>query len=556
MLSREADFDDLTEIGKGAYSSVYSCKNKYDEKAYALKKITIKPPRKHTGNLSAYGKVLEEVRHLSSFLHPNVVRYYGCWVSPLAENQSLHTKTQPVSAKKGPLCKSQFNEEKRPYGDPLSSKSSQDKSGCNGLLAGNFPAGDSDSFKEEEGAESIHFSSYSDVSHDDRNKYLKVPPKSRFLEGANLKLSELMDSTKPLSTLSGPIDFYIQTELCQKTLKDYIDERNERVRENPSDLRWIKEAFIIAKQLINGLIFLSSEKIIHRDIKPSNIFMDVNFQLKYGDFGLVKSCLEPSNISFPLTPVLSPHPSELRKNSAHYGETTTDFSEMPSGAKRTRRYSCWEDDVNYDLTTRIGTTMYASPEQMGTSKYTKKSDYYSLGLVLVEVFHPMQTEMERIRLFQSIRKKEKIEIELIGGRASKLGSLIEGLLKHDSSQRIALDELLAKIMAEELRILKEYFGELIGPIDFRREGEEIWHQKHMMIVQGKIFIFAASNNLKAEQQLDLQDFKLSIGDSEKILENDTKDELRVLISFRNEVILGFELKALESQASQILARTV
>ena len=78
----------------------------------------------------------------------------------------------------------------------------------------------------------------------------------------------------------------------------------------------------------------------------------------------------------------------------------------------------------------------------------------------------------------------------------------------------------------------------------------------MMIVQGKIFIFAASNNLKAEQQLDLQDFKLSIGDSEKILENDTKDELRVLISFRNEVILGFELKALESQASQILARTV
>jgi translation initiation factor 2-alpha kinase 4 len=555
MLSREADFEELAEIGKGAFSSVYSCRNKYDEKAYALKKIRIKPPRKMSAVSTPYGKVLEEVRHLSSFLHPNVVRYYGCWVSTPPVSLPLQTKTQPVSAKKGPPCKSHFNEDKRPQGDPFSSKSSQDKSECNGLMVGHFSGDEADSFKDKKEGGSLHFSSYSNVSSEDKPKNNKLPQKSRFLEVGNLQLSDILDTAKPLSTITAPIDFYIQTELCEKTLKDYLEERNHKVREAPASQEWIKQAFKIAKQLVNGLIFLSAEKIIHRDIKPSNIFLDMDLQIKYGDFGLVKSCLEQSNVSFPPTPVLSPMPSEMRKNSAHYGETTTDFSEPQSGAKRARRYSCWDDNVNYDLTTRIGTTMYASPEQMGTAKYTKKSDYYSLGLVLVEVFHPMQTEMERLKLFQSIRKKEKIEVQFLGGRANKLGALIEGLLRHEPSQRIALDELLARICAEELRFSREHLGEMIGPVEFRKEGEHTWCQKYLMIMHGKLFIFTASGNQKAEQQIDLQEFKIGAGETELILNYHSKDDGPVLITFRNEVVEGFDIKAKESLASQILAKS-
>lgn len=556
MQSREADFDRLTEIGKGAFSSVYSCKNKFDEKCYALKKITIKPPKKRSMASSPYEKVLEEVRHLSSCNHPNVVRYYGCWVTPREEDQQQKRKTQPASAKKGPLSKSQFQAEKRQFGDRLSSKSSRQEGNYNGSRADHFAAEISDDFEDKNQPESLYLSSYSDSSNDDNPKNTKLKQKSRFLEVDNLRLSDILDSSKPLSTLSVPIDFYIQTELCHKTLKDYLEERNFKVRLSPASQEWMKESFTIAKQLINGLIFLSAEKIIHRDIKPSNIFVDHSLQIKYGDFGLVKSCLEPFNGSQPVTPMLSPMQSEVRKSSMQLGQSTADLSELPSGTRRARRYSCWDDDVNYDLTTHIGTTMYASPEQMGAAKYTKKSDYYSLGLVLVEVFHPMQTEMERLKLFQSIRKREKIDVGLLAGKAPRLGPLIEGLLRHDSSQRIALDELLSKICSEELRLYKDVFGDIIGPVEFRREGEDHWSDKHVMLLNGKMYIFASCETLKAEHHIELQDFKLGVGDSDKILLNSPRGDASVLITFRNEVVLGFDLKAKESQASQILAKSV
>jgi serine/threonine protein kinase len=555
MQTREADFDELTEIGKGTFSSVYSCKNKYDEKLYALKKITIKPSRKLSLASSPYGKVIEEVRHLSSFLHPNVVRYYGCWTSVSGESQPSHPKTQPCTSKKGPHSKSQFYEQKRPsaLGDQLSSKSGQEKGGFNRLLSENFHARESDCFKDKKGTGSLHFPSYSDVSSEDKVQLGKKKENTAFQEAENLRLSDLLDSTKPFDIITTPIDFYIQTELCQQTLKDYLEERKQKLRENPASQEWIKESFMIAKQLVIGLIYLSSEGIIHRDIKPSNIFLTSDLQVKYGDFGLVKTCAESSLPSFPSPPLLSPIPSEIRKGSCQL-ESTFDLSEPASGHKRARRYSCWDDDVGHDLTTRIGTTLYASPEQMADNKYTKKADYYSLGLVLLEVFHPMQTEMERLKLFQAVRKNQKIEVELLDGKAPLLGSVIEGLLKLDSSQRTPLDELLAKICAEDLRLRKEMFNELVGPVQFRREGEDTWSEKHLMIAHGKLYIFANADKLKAELQVDLLDFKINVGEPDLFQGNHSKDYTTALISLRNEVVLGFDIKAKEVQASQILAK--
>ena len=263
-------------------------------------------------------------------------------------------------------------------------------------------------------------------------------------------LLELIDNSTLPSTKSAVVEFYIQTELCQTTLKDYLEERNRQIKMNPTDKTWIKEAFLIAKQLISGLIYISSEQIIHRDIKPSNIFIKENLEIKYGDFGLVKSCSDHSDNSFPQTPILSPAPSEVRKGSMNCVNRKSEHFDVPF--TRTRRYSCWEDDVNYDLTTNIGTTMYASPEQKGKTQYTKKSDYYSLGLVLLEVFMPLQTEMERFRVFQNIRKSGAIGKDLLGKK--RLTELLQGLLQIDSSQRTALDDLLWDIRAEEANFMK------------------------------------------------------------------------------------------------------
>lgn len=41
-------------------------------------------------------------------------------------------------------------------------------------------------------------------------------------------------------------------------------------------------------QLVLGIQFIHSNKILHRDIKPQNIFIDENLNIKIGDFGISK----------------------------------------------------------------------------------------------------------------------------------------------------------------------------------------------------------------------------------------------------------------------------
>ena len=71
---------------------------------------------------------------------------------------------------------------------------------------------------------------------------------------------------------------YILLELCQnQTLSDLI-RRRKRLTE--------LEAQCFLLQIISGLKYMHSHRVIHRDIKLGNIFIDENMEIKIGDFGL------------------------------------------------------------------------------------------------------------------------------------------------------------------------------------------------------------------------------------------------------------------------------
>lgn len=92
-----SDFEVLSQLGKGTYSTVYKVRRMSDGETYALKKVRmniLKEKEKHNA--------LNEVRILASVKHPNIISYKEaffegsnlCLVMELAEGGDLYQKVR------------------------------------------------------------------------------------------------------------------------------------------------------------------------------------------------------------------------------------------------------------------------------------------------------------------------------------------------------------------------------------------------------------------------------------------------------------------------------
>ncbi|NXX19837.1 E2AK1 kinase, partial [Podargus strigoides] len=164
---------------------------------------------------------------------------------------------------------------------------------------------------------------------------------------------------------------HIQMQLCEISLWDWIVDRNKRCNEGKEDtsspyhlvdVRWTMKIF---QELLEGVCYIHSMGVMHRDIKPRNIFLHgSDHHVKIGDFGL--ACKD----------LLWDDADQWFKTERINGLTHT------SG---------------------VGTCLYASPEQLQGSHYDFKSDMYSMGVILLELFQPFGTEMERTVVLTHLR---------------------------------------------------------------------------------------------------------------------------------------------------------
>ncbi len=133
------------------------------------------------------------------------------------------------------------------------------------------------------------------------------------------------------------LNYLVMQRLRGETLADRIQ------REPPSP----GEAVEIATQLVEAVAYAHANQVIHRDIKPQNVMIGPDGRVKLMDFGLAKA-MEPVD-----------------------GRTTTyagsEFGEV------------------------LGTIEYMSPEQLAGRPADERSDVFSIGLTLYELFagqHP------------------------------------------------------------------------------------------------------------------------------------------------------------------------
>lgn len=236
------DFFNVELLGQGGFGQVFKCRNKIDQRDYAVKKIPL------TGeSFKNISKIKNEVVMLSRLEHEFIVRYYNTWVESenIKSNESTHS----------------------PYVDTPESNAYDDedefemfrqtKSEISSFYV-EFESGDEDDAEEEED-QSINKDVVANVP-DVTNESAKFVDKVLF----------------------------IQMELCEKrTLRDAIDSKS-LVTDSDRRLRLFRE-------IVEGLAYLHESGIIHRDLKPGNIFLDSKDHAKIGDFGLATTDVDATN---------------------------------------------------------------------------------------------------------------------------------------------------------------------------------------------------------------------------------------------------------------------
>ncbi len=154
-----------------------------------------------------------------------------------------------------------------------------------------------------------------------------------------------LDDAAPQKVLT----FYIKMELCEITFKELVDsiyqtflpERDQKVSMIGIYLK--SELFL---EIVEGLKYLHSQNppILHRDLKPNNILVTTGSHgknIKISDFGLSVM-----------------HERKLINNII----------------------------VSQTHTMGVGTPEYSAPEVKSGTNYNEKSDIYSLGVIMEEIF--------------------------------------------------------------------------------------------------------------------------------------------------------------------------
>mgnify|MGYP003571341013 CR=1 FL=1 len=220
-------------------------------------------------------------------------------------------------------------------------------------------------------------------------------------------------------------------EYCDNSdLRKFIDEH----KRNNNQLINQEVIISIIFQICLGLKVVHDNKIIHRDLKPENIFINEDYKIKIGDFGISKQ-LKGAN--------------------------------------------------EYAYTCNKGTFNYMAPEMFGDSKYTNKVDIWALGCILYELC-TLNYCFDNIIFIIQNRKNIKINLNYYN---VKLQNLIDLLLKTEN-ERPNIDKVLSSVIELKEKINK---GNIINTLD--KKSYNILNKKNEIRMCIQINEFEVNKNI-------------------------------------------------------------
>ncbi|KAI5303954.1 hypothetical protein KEM56_007028, partial [Ascosphaera pollenicola] len=397
-----SDFQEERPLGKGGFGQVVRARNKFDNRVYAVKKISSRSE-------SSLQQALSETILLSRLNHPYVVRYHAAWVEDTfgnideaddSEDESGVGHTYTTRSEGGRIHQSNTTggyDYIRRKGIPHLGLNDEPSAGGIDIVFGEDTPTTSrattSTLRQDISSEASTCEDDSDESRSDKPEESDEVSDDDDDDGDE---SEEDSSRKDVGAPAQIKTLYIQMEYCENlTLRGLID--NEGPLEK--DLLWK-----IFRQICDGLRDIHSHNIIHRDLKPANIFIDDAFDPRIGDFGLATSGQSMPAVT----------PSQSRTN-----------------------------DEGPDFTRDIGTTYYVAPEVSTSSQYTTKVDMYSLGIIFFEMCYQFSTGMERAEILDEIRQENHVLPEVFNTQQKKAqGEIINSLISHNPDERPSANDLL------------------------------------------------------------------------------------------------------------------
>jgi serine/threonine protein kinase len=405
-LRFQEDFTCLGRLGRGAFGEVWRCRDHKDSKEYAVKAV-----RYRVGGASTdtERRASREVQMLSSVNHPNILRYYRSWVevdenscggdgkchgpaSPWASPTFQPTASPPFASLASEPAPSDL--------DTDGFTRSYDGGSCGS--AGVVFEGTQDEDPCMEASFATGRPLAASIAGADGHRCISSGWTAESANVATPMVRQTSKEDEAGATSPYTATLFIQVELCrEETLQGWIASRNAAGR---SEEQLEREARSILSQCTRALAHLHERSCVHRDVKPSNILFAQDGSIRLGDFGLAKAVGDETSPEAPQT------------GSKHH-----------AGSRQCS-----------------GTPSYASPEQRAGAPLGVATDVYSLGLVLVELICPVQTQMERAEVLERLRENREVP-STTAASCQKLAQLAVWMTEPEPSKRPMASEILSFI---------------------------------------------------------------------------------------------------------------
>ncbi|KAI5731579.1 hypothetical protein M8J77_012639 [Diaphorina citri] len=129
----------------------------------------------------------------------------------------------------------------------------------------------------------------------------------------------------------------IHTEKCLTLVFEYLEKDLKRYMDDCSNILSMNNVKLFLFQLLRGLAYCHSRRILHRDLKPQNLLINERGELKLADFGLARAKSVPTKTFSNEVVTLWYRPPDVLLGSTEYS-TSIDmwgvgciFHEMSSG---------------------------------------------------------------------------------------------------------------------------------------------------------------------------------------------------------------------------------